>query len=136
MNSGVCEDRYAWPQTKDTVVVDVFVPANTKGKEIQIKYDEINVSLKVSGVQLFGGKWKFKVIKPEDDEDIDWEMKDFSSRRTVRLTIRKADVPGNMGIVCWWSCVLQGDPGIDVSQIQRQKNNQNASFAEAWKEAH
>lgn len=135
-NGGVCEDRYAWSQTKDTVVVDVFVPVDTRAKDIQIKYDEIDVSLKVRNVQLFGGKWKFKVIRPEDADDIDWEFKTFSGRRTVRLTVRKADVPGGMGIVCWWSCVIQGDPGIDVSQIQGRKNNQNTSFADAWAAAH
>lgn len=134
-NGGVCGDRYAWSQTKDSVVIDVFVPADTKAKDIQIKYDEFDVSLKVGSQQLFGGKWKFKVLKPEDG-DIDWEIKSFSGRRTVRLSVNKADVPGGMGIVCWWSCVIQGDPGIDVSQIQGRKNTQNTSFADAWAQAH
>merc|ERR1719335_880198 len=135
-NGGVCEDRYAWSQTKDTVVVDVFVPVDTRAKDIQIKYDETDVSLKVGGVQLFGGKWKFKVVRPEDADDIDWEMKTYGNQRTVRLTVRKEDVPGGMGIVCWWSCVIQGDPGIDVSQIEGRKNKQNTSFVDAWAEAH
>merc|ERR1719326_2466434 len=121
-NGGEGEDRYAWSQTKDTAIVDVLVPSNTKAKDVQIRYDETDVSLKVGGVQLFGGKWKFKVVRPEDADDIDWEMKSYGNQRTVRLTVRKEEAPGGMGIVCWWSCLIQGDPGIDVSQIEGRKS--------------
>eukprot|EP00747_Dinoflagellata_sp_TGD_P215929 gnl/TRDRNA2_/TRDRNA2_88553_c0_seq1.p1 gnl/TRDRNA2_/TRDRNA2_88553_c0~~gnl/TRDRNA2_/TRDRNA2_88553_c0_seq1.p1 ORF type:complete len:288 (+),score=38.98 gnl/TRDRNA2_/TRDRNA2_88553_c0_seq1:146-1009(+) len=101
--TAVCEERYAWSQTSKSVIIDVFVPATTKGKDVGITYDDESVSLKVSGKEIFGGKWEHCVWYPVDVEDYDWEVRTRNGRRSVRLIVQKLDAPID------WSCVLKGD---------------------------
>merc|ERR1712137_339313 len=87
----------------------------------------------MGGVKLFGGDWEFKVA-PEEDPD--WELRDLDGRRVLRLTVKKAVMPGGLSVVIWWSRVLKGDPAIDVGQISDRKKGASESFAKAWNEAH
>lgn len=127
-------DRYSWWQTKDSVAVDVFVPEATKAKDVCVSISETEVGVKVKGTPVFGGQLEFKV---EVDEDPDWEMKSSDCRRAVRITLRKALLPGGLSIVTWWSRFLKGDPAIDVERIEGRKGGAGgAKFAEVWREAH
>jgi len=126
-------DRYAWSQTKDSLEVNVFVEEGTKAKDVDVAVSEAKVNIKVRGLSVFEGEWEYKVLP---DEDPDWEMVSSNGQRAVRLTVRKADLPGGMSIVVWWQRVLKGEPAIDVSKIQGRKLEASESFAKAWKEAH
>mmetsp|Transcript_101040 Transcript_101040/g.326137 ORF Transcript_101040/g.326137 Transcript_101040/m.326137 type:complete len:317 (-) Transcript_101040:123-1073(-) len=132
-NGGAVADRYFWDQTKDSVEVCVLVPDDTKAKDVALTVSEESVSIAVKGDKLFAGAWEYKV---QPEEDPDWEVKTHEGRRIVRLTVRKAEMPGHMSIVVWWSRVLKGEPSIDVSQIQDRKRGASESFAKAWAEAH
>jgi len=133
-NGAIVGDRYRWTQTRDSVDVYIFVPDGTKAKAVVVKVlSDIKVSISVGGVEVFAGDWEFKV---DPEEDPDWEVKDDSGRRAVKLTVKKAAVPGGLSVVVWWKRVLKGDPGIEVDKIEGRKTEANEKFAQAWKEAH
>lgn len=131
-NGGSVGDRYCWSQTRDTVVVNVFVPDDTKAKIVSVQVDDITVSLSAGGVSYLKGEWPYKV---DPEEDPDWELRDVDGRRAVTLTIRKAPMPGGYSVVTWWRSVLKGDPWIKVEEIKDRKQKKNAAFSKAWKEA-
>jgi len=134
VNGGVVGDRYCWSQTKEAVEVSVFVPEGTRAKSVQVDASETHMSIRVAGRELLAGEWEFK-IAPEEDPD--WEVRDIeNNRRAVRLTVRKAVMPGGLSIVVWWKRLLKGEPEIDVTKIQGRKREASESFAKAWQEAH
>lgn len=132
-NGGAVEDHYFWQQTRDAVEVNVYVPDDTKAKDVALEVSETTVRIALHNLVVFAGDWEFKVV-PE--EDADWEIVTCDGRRVVRLTVRKADMPGGMSIVVWWPRVLKGEPAIDVSSIQDRKQGAGESFAQAWHDAH
>jgi len=132
-NGGTVADRYSWSQTRETVEVNAFVPDGTKAKAVAVTVSEARVTITVGGSCLLEGEWEFK-IAPEEDPD--WEVRDLDGRRVVRLTVRKADMPGNLSIVVWWKRLLKGDPEIELHNIEGRKKEQAESFAKAWEEAH
>lgn len=132
-NGGVVEGRYSWFQTRETVEVNVFAPEGTKAKAVEVKVSETGVCVTASGAKLLEGDWEFKV---EPEEDPDWEVREFEGRRVVRLSVRKATVPGGLSVVVWWKRILKGDPGIDVEGIAERKKEKTENFAKAWEEAH
>lgn len=132
-NGGIVGDRYCWSQTQETVEVNLFVPDGTKAKGVSINVSEVRLSISVGGSCLLEGEWEFK-IAPEEDPD--WEVRDLNGRRAVRLTVRKAVMPGGLSIVVWWKRVLKGEPEIDLKSIEGRKKERTESFAKAWEEAH
>jgi len=132
-NGGSVGDRYCWSQTREIVEVNVFVPDGTKAKAIAIDVSEVRVSVIVGGVCLLEGEWEFK-ITPEEDPD--WEVRDLSGRRAVRLTVRKAAMPGGLSVVVWWKRLLKGEPEIDLHGVEGRKQDRAESFKKAWEEAH
>jgi len=135
VNGGVVADRYCWSQTRETIELHVFVPEASKANQVKVSVSEINVKISVGNEPVLSGDWEFKVT-PEEDPD--WELTDSDGRRAVRLTVRKAPMPGGFSVAVWWSRALKGDPSIDVRNIQGRKSNSEKSeqFAKAWGEAH
>lgn len=131
-NGGRVDDRYCWSQTRETVEVNVFVPADTKAKSVSVQVSDIKVTVSVGGTHVLDGEWVYK-IAPEEDPD--WEVIEFDGKRAVRLTVRKPPLPGGLSIVTWWRGVLKGDPTIEVEDIKDRKREANESFAKAWKDA-
>mmetsp|Transcript_40173 Transcript_40173/g.87783 ORF Transcript_40173/g.87783 Transcript_40173/m.87783 type:complete len:324 (+) Transcript_40173:155-1126(+) len=130
---GMVEDRYCWSQTKETVDVSVFVPAATKAKDVKVRVADDKVSIFAGNSAVLQGDWEFKVV-PEEDPD--WELLDRDGQRAIRLTVRKAPVPGGFSVVVWWKRVLKGDPAIDLSSIGDRKTDSVEKFAKVWEEAH
>lgn len=133
-NGGLVEGRYAWRQTKDSVVVEVFVADGTKAKDVKVQVEDTKVCITAAGIPALAGEWEFKV-EPDEDAN-DWEMCNCHGRRAVRLTVRKAKLHGGLSVVVWWKRVLKGDPEIDTTKIEDRKKGASESFSKAWEEAH
>merc|ERR1712048_925941 len=101
----------------------------TRAQSVAVLVTETSVAITCAGRKIFGGCWEFKVA-PEEDPD--WELRELGGRRVLRLTVKKAVMPGGLGVVIWWSRVLKGDPSIDVGQISDRKHIASESFAKAW----
>lgn len=132
-NGGEVDGRYRWSQTRDSVEVFIYVADDTKAKSVSLKVTETSITLAVDGVNIMAGEWEFKVV-PEEDPD--WELRDCSGRRAVRLSVNKAPIPGGFSVVCWWTRVLKGEPSIDVEGIEDRKAGASESFVKAWADAH
>jgi len=98
-------DKYMWTQTLGALEVYVDVPPGVKAKQIvcDIGGETLKVGVKGSPL-ILEGKMHSKV-KPDDCM---WTLLD---NKCVQITLEKFD---NMK---WWSCVMQGDAGIDTKKI-------------------
>ncbi|CAE7668271.1 nudc [Symbiodinium microadriaticum] len=134
-NGGTVEGRYVWSQTKEAVEINLFVPPETKAKDIQVEVSDLRLRIAGAGQTLLEGDWEFKV-SPEEDPD--WELVTCQERRALRLLVRKAAMPGGMSVAVWWSRILKGEPSIDVEGIEARQRDQDKSkqFQKAWGEAH
>merc|ERR1712046_258475 len=54
------DDRYSWSQTKESVQVNVFVPAGTKAKDVAVEISESALNVLVNKKRLLQGEWEFK----------------------------------------------------------------------------
>jgi hypothetical protein len=133
-NGGVVPGKYCWSQTRDELIVNVFVPAGTTAKQIAVDGTDQELTVTCGGEVVEGGSLLYRVKAPEEDDDIDWELLDdeglgkqdegkagqaaAQGGRMVRVTLVK-DSPG--GVVVWWKTVFKGDPGIDVTRIAGRK---------------
>eukprot|EP00439_Symbiodinium_sp_Y106_P005066 s5799_g1.t1 len=86
-NGGTVEGRYIWSQTKEAVEINLFVPPDTKAKDIKVEVSDLRLRIAGAGQTLLEGDWEFKV-SPE--EDADWELVTCHERRALRLLVRKA----------------------------------------------
>eukprot|EP00931_Biecheleriopsis_adriatica_P101389 TRINITY_DN76539_c0_g1_i1.p1 TRINITY_DN76539_c0_g1~~TRINITY_DN76539_c0_g1_i1.p1 ORF type:complete len:360 (+),score=111.06 TRINITY_DN76539_c0_g1_i1:88-1080(+) len=103
--NGGSTDKYNWTQTLGTLEVFVPVPPGVKAKQIVCDIRGESLKLGVKGEPLIlDGKLHAKV-KPDDCM---WTLVD---NKLVQITIEKFD---NMK---WWSCVMEGDAGIDTKKI-------------------
>jgi len=103
-NGGKTE-KYTWTQTLAALEVFVHVPPGSKAKQIICDIGGDTLKLGVKGQPLIlDGKMHSKV-KPDDCM---WTLVD---NKIVQITLEKFD---NMK---WWSCVMEGDAGIDTKKI-------------------
>lgn len=103
--NGGSTEKYNWTQTLGTLEVFVPVPPGVKAKQIVCDIGGETLKLGVKGEPLIlNGKLHAKV-KPDDCM---WTLVD---NKLVQVTIEKFD---NMK---WWSCVMEGDAGIDTKKI-------------------
>jgi len=98
-------DKYNWTQTLSALEIFVPVPPGVKAKQIICDIGNDTLKLGVKGEPLIlTGKLHAKV-KPDDCM---WTLID---NKIVQITIEKFD---NMK---WWTCVMEGDAGIDTKKI-------------------
>jgi len=121
--------RYLWAQDKTTVLMYVFVPKGTLGRDVEVILKPQHLSVKLKGKIHLEGKISYEVLAEEDD--LDWEIKPHLEQAIILITLTKKDIGG--GVIIWWRCVLQGDPEIDTTQIKGRANN---SYREVWEKAH
>lgn len=129
-NGGTVADRYCWSQTRDSLQVNVFVPDGTVAKDVRVQVTETSMTVSVRASAVLAGDWEYKVA-PEEDPD--WEMKACDGRRSIQLTVRKAEVGG---LIIWWKRVLKGEPAISAEDIQDRRADKAETFARVWEEAH
>lgn len=139
-NGARVADRYMWSQTKSECLLSVLVPAGTKAKDVQLALHEPSESrqtqrleVAVNGQQIIDAPLAYAVVRDEDDEDQDWELKDFEpgSNRVLQLSFVKKVPPT---VVLWWARVFEGDEAIDTKTITGRTINQEHQAV--WEEAH
>lgn len=105
LGNGGKTDKYTWTQTLGTLEVYVHVKPGVKARDIKCDIGTEKLQLGVKGEALIlNGKMHSKV-KPDD---CTWTLVD---NKVVQLTLEKHDD------MKWWSCVMEGDPGIDTKKI-------------------
>jgi hypothetical protein len=153
-NGAITRDVFAWSQTKDEAFVYVFVPAGTKGKNLQIvlNNETFSVATKDSKRMFVKGKLAFQIVEPEDEFDIDWEVVEIPyvdtcerdkhrdrpipwyPGRAVKVCMRKQEVPGGISVILWWTKVFETDATVDSSAFPDRKRYEKSNSV--WKEAH
>mmetsp|Transcript_36214 Transcript_36214/g.56562 ORF Transcript_36214/g.56562 Transcript_36214/m.56562 type:complete len:215 (-) Transcript_36214:1114-1758(-) len=142
--NGAVTDSYIWSQNKKEVVINFFLPPGTKAKEVSITLKSQRLKLSRQGQTIIDKELAFPVH--EVDEDLDWEVKDFTgdTRRLLSLTVLKA-LPHTKHLtafqveeagVFWWKGVFKGDPEIDTTQIPDRQSARTVANRKAWEEAH
>lgn len=98
-------DKYTWTQTLGALEVYIDVRPGVKAKQIccDIGTDTLKVGIKGEPM-ILEGKMHAKV-KPDD---CTWTLID---NKVVQVSLEKFDS------VKWWSCVMEGDPGIDTKKV-------------------
>mmetsp|Transcript_155576 Transcript_155576/g.270689 ORF Transcript_155576/g.270689 Transcript_155576/m.270689 type:complete len:338 (-) Transcript_155576:128-1141(-) len=105
LGNGGKTDKYTWTQTLSALEVYVDVRPGVKAKQIICDIGGETMKVGIKGEEMIlSGKLHSKV-KPDD---CTWVLQD---NKVVQITLEKFD---NMK---WWSCVMQGDPGIDTKKI-------------------
>lgn len=98
-------DKYTWTQTLSALEVFIPVKPGVKAKQIVCDIGVESIKVGVKGEPLIlDGKLHAKV-KPDDCM---WTLVD---NKIVQVTFEKFDG------MKWWSCVVQGDEGIDTKKI-------------------
>jgi len=105
LGNGGTTDKYTWTQTLSTLEVYVNVRPGVKAKQIVCDIGGDTLKLGVKGEPLIlEGKMHAKVKA----DDCMWTLID---NKIVQITLEKFDS------MKWWSCVMQGDQGIDTKKI-------------------
>lgn len=111
-NGGTVEGKYVWTQTLQELVVNVPLPDNTRGRDLDVTMKKRH--LKVS----FRGRPDPVVDAPLTKaivvDDSFWTVED--GNRLV-LTLQK------LGDMEWWECPCEGDPRINLQKVQPENSS-------------
>ncbi|KAF2076637.1 hypothetical protein CYY_002066 [Polysphondylium violaceum] len=102
---------YTWTQTltEVTVTINSSTPIKSRDLLITINTDSLFVKNKTTNETIIDGKLS-KSIKKADSM---WSIEDG---KTIVLELSKVNKTE------WWSCVIQGHPEIDVTQIKPENS--------------
>jgi hypothetical protein len=113
-NGGAVPGRYTWTQTLEEVSVNVPVPDNTRGKDLNvvIARNHLKVGLKAQPKNT----WivDSDLTKTIICDDSFWTVED-GNRLVINLQ--------KLNRMEWWDGVCQDDPKIDVKKIQPENSN-------------
>eukprot|EP00429_Kryptoperidinium_foliaceum_P002160 CAMPEP_0176007014 /NCGR_PEP_ID=MMETSP0120_2-20121206/3015_1 /TAXON_ID=160619 /ORGANISM="Kryptoperidinium foliaceum, Strain CCMP 1326" /LENGTH=233 /DNA_ID=CAMNT_0017339763 /DNA_START=189 /DNA_END=887 /DNA_ORIENTATION=+ len=112
-NGGTVPGKYVWTQTLSEVTVNVPVPDNTRGRDLNvvIAKKKLKVGLRGAGEAIID---EAPLCKPVIVDDSFWTVED--GNRLV-INLQKSNQ------MEWWDCVVQGDPKIDVTTIQPENSS-------------
>lgn len=114
IGNGGKTDKYVWTQTLSEVTVTFQLPASTVSKQLNVELepDHLVVAYK-GGAEILSGNWHGKILS----DDSTWTLEPTSTGKVLTLYIRKQSGMN------WWSCVITGDPTIDVTAIQPESSS-------------
>ena len=112
-NGGTVPGKYVWTQTLSEVTVNIPVPENTPGRDlnVMIAKTKLKVGLRGAGNMIIE---ETPLCKPVIVDDSFWTVED--GNRLV-INLQKSNQ------MEWWDCVVQGDPTIDVRTIQPENSS-------------
>jgi hypothetical protein len=112
-NGGTVEDKYVWTQTLAEVALNIPVPENTRGKDLNVTIarNHLKVSLRSDAKNYIVNSPLTKTIIVDDSF---WTVEDGN-----RLVINMQKL-NNME---WWDSVCEDDVKIDVKTIQPENSN-------------
>lgn len=101
---------YSWTQTLSEVVVTVPVPAGTRAAACDVAFTRTHLRAGLKGADpILAGPTDGAVLP----DDCTWSLQDG---RLLEITLAKADT------MRWWARVVEGQPGIDVTQVQPENS--------------
>mmetsp|Transcript_21913 Transcript_21913/g.52143 ORF Transcript_21913/g.52143 Transcript_21913/m.52143 type:complete len:354 (-) Transcript_21913:2877-3938(-) len=111
-NGGSVPGKYVWTQTLAEVMVNIPVPDNTRGRDVQvaIKRTHLKVSLKSTQAVVVDAD----LTKPIICDDSFWTIED-GNRLVVNLQ--------KLNQMEWWESVCKGDPIINVRSIRPENSS-------------
>lgn len=114
-NGGTVEGKYVWTQTLSEVNITVPVPENTRARDLNVSIAKKHLKV---GLRSQPGTWIIDapLTKPIIMEESFWTVEDGN-----RLVINLQKV----NQMEWWDGVCQGDPTIDVRDIQPESSSLN-----------
>jgi hypothetical protein len=112
-NGGTVEGKYVWTQTLAEVALNIPVPENTRGKDLNVTIarNHLKVSLRSDAKNYIVNSPLTKTIIVDDSF---WTVEDGN-----RLVINMQKL-NNME---WWDSVCEADVKIDVKTIQPENSN-------------
>lgn len=111
-NGGTCEN-YVWTQTLDEVEVRVEVPTNIRGRHCVVNLTRKHATIGLKGATpLIDGDFKADI----NAEDSLWTLETEGDRKFIVINLEKYKG------MCWWDCVIQGDPTINTKKIQPENS--------------
>eukprot|EP00918_Siedleckia_nematoides_P053900 GHVU01117757.1.p2 GENE.GHVU01117757.1~~GHVU01117757.1.p2 ORF type:complete len:337 (-),score=57.24 GHVU01117757.1:384-1394(-) len=164
--NGRIDEQLAWAQTKDGVVLHLFVDRSVRGAELTVDVTESTLTIKRNGETLLEGEFPYKVVV-EDDEPVLWEVLSIpvpvppgsppasavdkeASAAVMPSQPPAAQTPQQRravhvtlrkqqiipGASMWWTQLLKHLPEIPMSAIEDRQGGSSAAFLETWNSAH
>lgn len=114
-NGGIVDGKYTWTQILSEVIVTVPVPANTRGKDLNvlISKQRLKIALRSASDEP-GVITDAPLTKAVICDDSFWTVED-GCRLVINLQ--------KLNPMEWWDAVCQGDPKIDVRAIQPESSS-------------
>jgi hypothetical protein len=114
-NGGTVEGRYVWTQSLSELNVSIAVPANTRGRDLNVTIAKKHLKV---GLRAQPGTWivDAPLVKAIICDDSFWTVED-GNRLSVHLQ--------KLNQMEWWDGVCEGDPKIDVRKIQPENSSLN-----------
>lgn len=113
MNSGNGADfpTYNFTQTLNELLINIPVPAGTKGKGCDVSITRTHLRAGLRGAEpILNGDFPY----PVKVEDSFWNLVDG---KTLEITLCKVDQ------MQWWRAVVVGEPEIDPTEVEPQASS-------------
>lgn len=108
-------DRYQWGQTDTEIFLQTLVPDGIKSRDVDLKLTTTTMMMSVCGSVLIDGA-TFAPIVPDDSTYVLEDEPEEGGRRITVTLRKKTPTAGKLH----WSCVVQGEPEIDVSRFAKE----------------
>ena len=112
-NGGTVDGKYVWTQTLSEVNVNVNVPPNTRGRDLNVTISKNHLKV---GLKVDKGTWIIDapLTKPIIVDDSFWTVEDGN-----RLSINMQKLKQTE----WWEGVCVGDPTINIQDIEPESSS-------------
>jgi CS domain/N-terminal conserved domain of Nudc. len=112
-NGATIEGKYTWTQTLSEVSVSIPVPFGTRGRDLNVVMTKQRLSV---GLRSTPDTWIVNgpLCKSIICDDSFWTVEDNSQ---LVMTLQKSNQ------MEWWDCLCQGDPKINVQEIQPENSS-------------
>lgn len=113
IGNGLRTDKYQFSQTLSDVVINVFIPAHVKGKDLIVEYTPKHLKVQIKGQDpIIDGDFPEKVLS----EETLWTIDTLDGQRVCQITLDKFDK------MKWWDCIIVGDPKINTKKIEPENS--------------
>lgn len=112
-NGGTVPEKYVWTQTLSEVAVNVPLPDNTRGRDLNVSIAKKHLKI---GLRSQKGGWivDAPLTKAIICDDSFWTVED-GNRLVINLQ--------KLNQMEWWDAVSEGDPTIDIKTIQPESSS-------------
>ena len=102
---------YKWDQNSRLVNVQIPLPANTKSRDVDLRYDSKTIFMSLKRDVVFQGTFHEKV----KSDSPSWTIDDDGDGRVINLFLEKQTRSKRR--VDLWPCLLKGHPKIDMGLV-------------------